>query len=157
MDIVTVLYYGNQTVLKTLDGLDFAHWETGGVCGHWSVKDIIAHLAIEEQILLESLQALNGQSETPTLTAMLNSEKFNDTAVAAYQKHSPEAVFAEYQNLYEQTTALLKTLPTEKLRQKGLIAWYGAEYDLEDMLVYAFYAHKREHCAQINVFRDTLK
>jgi hypothetical protein len=39
----------------------------------------------------------------------------------------------------------------------GLLPWYSAEYDLEDYITYAFYGHKREHCAQIAVYRDTLK
>jgi hypothetical protein len=34
---------------------------------------------------------------------------------------------------------------------------YGLEYALDDFIVYAYYGHKREHTAQIAVFRDTLK
>ena len=41
-------------------------------------------------------------------------------------------------------------------RQAGLIDWYGAEYDLEDFLIYSYYGHKREHSAQIEVFKDLL-
>jgi hypothetical protein len=31
------------------------------------------------------------------------------------------------------------------------------EYSLDDYIVYSSYGHKREHGAQINVFKDTLK
>jgi hypothetical protein len=41
MNAVDILKYGHQTVLRTLDGLPEAQWETGGVCGVWSVKKII--------------------------------------------------------------------------------------------------------------------
>ena len=34
--------------------------------------------------------------------------------------------------------------------------WYGGEYSLEDQLVYRYYGHQREHCAQVEVFRDRL-
>jgi hypothetical protein len=30
------------------------------------------------------------------------------------------------------------------------------EYALDDFIVYQYYGHKREHCAQIAVFRDKL-
>jgi hypothetical protein len=39
----------------------------------------------------------------------------------------------------------------------GLLAWYGAEYDLEDVVAYSQYGHKREHGAQVNVYKDTVK
>jgi hypothetical protein len=48
-------------------------------------------------------------------------------------------------------------LPAESYHQTGLIPWYGAEYDLDDFLVYTYYGHKREHGAQIAVFRDQIK
>jgi hypothetical protein len=44
----------------------------------------------------------------------------------------------------------------DRRRQNGALPWYGAEYDLEDFIAYSFYGHKREHTAQINVFRDAL-
>jgi hypothetical protein len=31
------------------------------------------------------------------------------------------------------------------------------EYALDDYIVYAYYGHKREHSAQIAVFRDLVK
>jgi len=44
MNLSDILKYGHQTVLRTVDGLPDKEWERGGVCGVWSVKDIIAHL-----------------------------------------------------------------------------------------------------------------
>jgi hypothetical protein len=38
----------------------------------------------------------------------------------------------------------------------GTLPWYGPEYALDDFIVYSYYGHKREHSAQINVFRDQL-
>ncbi|MBK9055706.1 MAG: hypothetical protein IPL78_33850 [Chloroflexi bacterium] len=37
---------------------------------------------------------------------------------------------------------------------KGVLAWYGADYDLEDFLVYLLWL-RRAH-AQMAVFRDNL-
>ena len=48
-------------------------------------------------------------------------------------------------------------IPPDTWRQNGTLPWYGAEYSLDDFIVYTFYGHKREHTAQINVFKDTLK
>jgi hypothetical protein len=51
---------------------------------------------------------------------------------------------------------LITQIPPQTLRQPGTIPWYGAEYALDDLLVYMYYGHKREHSAQVGVFRDQL-
>ena len=48
---------------------------------------------------------------------------------------------------------LLDDIPIEELREVGTIPWYGLEYSLDDLIVYMFYGHKREHSAEIAVFR----
>jgi hypothetical protein len=55
MNAVDILKFGQQTVLHTIDSFPDSAWETTGACGVWSVKDIIAHLASYEQVLIEVL------------------------------------------------------------------------------------------------------
>ena len=45
MHALDVLKYGNLTVLRALKDLPPDDWQTPGVCGRWSVREIIAHLA----------------------------------------------------------------------------------------------------------------
>ena len=65
MNATDILKYGQLTVLQTLDGFSETTWETEGACGVWSVKDIIAHLASYEQILVEILATFTGGGSTP--------------------------------------------------------------------------------------------
>jgi hypothetical protein len=83
--------------------------------------------------------------------------QFNDDEVARRADMGPREVFDEYQETQAKSAQLLAQIPVARRRTPGILAWYGAEYDLEDMLAYSFYGHKREHCSQINVFRDLLK
>ena len=55
MNAVDILKFGQQTVLHTIDSFPDSAWETTGAWGVWSVKDIIAHLASYEQVLIEVL------------------------------------------------------------------------------------------------------
>jgi hypothetical protein len=48
-------------------------------------------------------------------------------------------------------------IPADTWVKEGILKWYGAEYDLEDFIVYTFYGHKREHCGQIATFSDRFK
>jgi hypothetical protein len=42
MNVLDVLTYGHLTFTGTLDGVPQAEWETGGVCGVWSVKNCLS-------------------------------------------------------------------------------------------------------------------
>ena len=152
-----VLKYGNRTVLQTLEGIPDARWTGTGVCGHWTVKDVIAHLASYELILTDVLNGFLRGGPTPVLDKYRTDMNFNDSEVNLRASKTPRHVLAEYQENFACNAQLAAKIPTETWRKPGTLPWYGMEYSLEDYIVYAFYGHKREHSAQIAVFKDTLK
>jgi hypothetical protein len=156
MNASDILNYGHQTVLKAIDGISYEAWETSGVVGIWTLKDIVAHLASFEQVLTEILASLQDPAAgTPTLEQYLQ-EGFNDKQVSLRRpKPSPE-VLSEYQGWHTMVKGLIAQLPQATIKQVGLLPWYGAEYDLEDFLVYTYYGHKREHSAQIALYKKRL-
>lgn len=159
MNTLDILKYGHQTVLNSLDPVPQSEWQEPGVCGYWSVKDIVAHLASYELMLYEILAGLLGEdSPTPTLKRMATQGAgvFNDYEVAQRQALTPEEVLTEYTTTHEKVMTYAARIPSESYRQNGILSWYGAEYDLDDFLVYTFYGHKREHMAQVDHFRDSL-
>lgn len=155
MNPLDVLKYGHATVLRTVAKLPEADWQTAGVCGYWSVRQIIAHLASFEQALVEAIDVAGGAEPGPALTALLrNGQAFNDAQVAARASLSAAETLAEYESTHQLTLLRAADLPTERFRRAGFLPRYGQEYDLEDFIAYSFYGHKREHSAQIAVFRD---
>ncbi len=157
MNAQDILKYGHITVLQTIDGLAESEWATGGVCGVWSVKDIIAHLASYEQMLVEVLTSFLGGGPTPYLDQFQDPNgKFNDSQVAMRKDATIAETLAELNTAHAHVMALVEQIPTEMLRQAGTLPWYGMEYALNDFIVYSYYGHKREHSAQIAVFRDRL-
>lgn len=77
------LKYGHLTVLRTIEGLPEAEWETPGVCGVWSVREIIAHLASFEHVLVDVLASSLDGGPTPYLDRYTGeSIHFNDSEVA---------------------------------------------------------------------------
>jgi hypothetical protein len=153
-----VLYYGHGTVVRALDGLPHELWLTPGVVGYWSVKNIISHLASFEMVLIELLGALPQGRPMPTIERFkANPQVFNDVEVDQKRAdQSPADAWAEYTANHQRALSLLEQIPVADRRRVGALPWYGPEYDLEDFLAYSFYGHKREHCAQIMVYRDGL-
>jgi hypothetical protein len=158
MHLLDVLKYGNLTALRAIRNLPEADWHAPGVCGYWSVREIIAHLASFEHVLVEALSAASGSDEYgPYLSAYLqNGQTFNDVQVSARSGLTVLETLAEYETVQARTMEMAASLPQENVRLAGFLPAYGSEYDLEDFIAYAFYGHKREHSAQIAVFRDKI-
>ena len=155
MNALDILRYGQHTVLGGLEGFPEEHWNTPGVCGVWSAKDVIAHLASYEWLLVDILTDVLGGGPTVYLDAFRDGGRpFNDLQVETRKGKSPAEVVAELQSAHAQVMVAMTRLPPDTLRQTGTLPWYGPEYALDDYIVYASYGHKREHSAQIAVFRD---
>jgi len=157
MNAEDILKYGHLTVVGTVEGLPKDQWERPDVCGWWSSKEIIAHLASFEHVLSEILDHILTGSPRPTVERfMASGQIFNDVEVPLRQSMAPADVWVEYEQTHLRTLELMAQIPVEQRRQVGILPEYGSEYDLEDFIAYTFYGHKREHSAQIAVFLDLL-
>ncbi len=159
MNAADVLKYSHTFVLGTMTAFPEDEWETPNVCGAWSTKDIIGHLASFEHMLIDVLHTFIDDPPTPCLNEFLEvgNERFNDIEVGARNNTSPRAVWDEYQSAQAETMNIIARIALARRRELGTLPWYGAEYDLEDFIAYTYYGHKREHMAQVNVFLDSLK
>ena len=54
MNTSDLLEKGHLMVIQVVDGLPELQWDVPGVCGEWSVKDIVAHLASYERVILDA-------------------------------------------------------------------------------------------------------
>ena len=157
MNAMDILKYGHQTVLQTIEGFPEAAWEEAGACGVWSVKDIIAHLASYEEVLGDILSTFIGKHATPYLDRFTEpGGQFNDTEVQRSRGRTVREVLDEFNDAYTQVMSLAAQIRPEQFRQTGTLPWYGLDYALDDVIVYMYYGHKREHSAQIAAFRDRL-
>jgi len=157
MNAVDILKYGHQTALQATDGFREGEWETAGACGVWSVKDIIAHLASYEEVLVDILSTFIGKHPTPYLDRFIElGGQFNDTEVEKRKRRTVREVLDEFNDAYAQVTSLAVQIRPELFRETGTLPWYGMGYALDHVIVYMYYGHKREHSAQIAAFRDRL-
>jgi uncharacterized damage-inducible protein DinB len=158
MNANDILKYGQQTVMEAIDAFPESAWETPGACGVWSVKDILAHLASYEEVLVDILTTFTADSPTPALNTFIElGAQFNDIEVNKRREQTVQDVLAEFNDTHTQVMLLISKIPDASLRQTGTLPWYGVDYSLDDVIVYMYYGHKREHSAQIAAFRDHLK
>jgi hypothetical protein len=158
MNAADILRYGQHTVLQAIDGIEDERWDLAGACGVWSMKDIVAHLTSYERVLEDILGSLQGATAAPYLERFQAVDAaFNDSEVERRRGRAAREVLEEFGTAHGRTLELLAAIPEDKRREPGTLPWYGAEYALDDVIVYMYYGHKREHSAQIAVFRDRLR
>lgn len=158
MNAPTILFYGNKTVEDSIRTLTAQEWTTVGATSAWTPKDVIAHLTSYELLLEEALgHEVDGRAMA-LIDRMGKSEaSFSDTEVAARKDAPVDAALKEYREATERVAALAAKIPAERFREVGTIPWYGAEYSLDDYIVYAIYAHKREHMGMLRLFLKRLR
>ena len=153
MNPLDVLQYGNLTFVKTVQTVPLAEREVPGVCGNWSVKDVIAHLASFEILLMEVLSALLNGSPTPTLDQWLrNPTGFDDQQVLLRRDKSAKEVLTEYVSVFDKVMSFATEIHDEVWGRPGILHWYGGQFSLDDFIIYQYYGHKREHSAEIASF-----
>lgn len=158
MNVTDIIKYGNLTLLGSVKRIPEDEWITPDVCGWWSVKDIMAHMTSFELWHMEVLETfLGGEEGAYTREMAQGGEKFNQIQVARRSEMRVSEVLEEYKVAHSRLMEFAGRIPAETFRKNGTIPWYGIEYCLDDFIVYSNYAHKREHSAQINVFKDKLK
>ena len=125
--------------------------------GEWSTKDILAHLASYEEVLVDILSTFVGRHSTPYLDKFTGlGGQFNDTEVERRRGRTVKEILDEFNDAHAQAMSLTAQIRPEQFRQVGTLPWYGMDYALDDVIVYMYYGHKREHSAQIAAFRDHL-
>ena len=126
MNAVDMLKYGQQTVLQTLQSLPEASWETPSACGVWSVKDIIAHLASYELVLIDVLSTF-ARSESDVSIPYLSrytepGGQLNDEEVTVRKQKSMKEVLGELNDAHARVLSMILRISPETLRQTGTFA-----------------------------------
>ena len=153
MNALDVVRYGHLTFLGSLDKCTVDQVANPGACGIWSVKDIVAHLASYEIVLVGILDEAAGLGPNQTLDRFRDPESdFNDSEVARRRDQRYDDVLGELNGAQATVLTRVSGFTPEHLRRPGTIPWYGGDYALDDLIVYMYYGHKREHTAQIAAF-----
>ena len=152
MNAVDVLMYGQRTVLATIGRYQAEDWDRIAL-GVWTAKDLLGHLGAFEVRFADILATF---VDAPIVSELLTADPrtFNDDQAAVRKDWSIEQVTREFLDAHERVMAHAKAITPERWREVGTIPWYGAEYSLDDLVVYQMYGHKREHDPQLQAVAE---
>lgn len=148
MNTIDVLTYGQQTILRTVARYRPGDWSRIAL-GVWTAKDLLGHLGAFEVRFADVLAAFVG---APVASELMDADPatFNDDQAAIRADWTVERVTDEFLTAHERVMTHARAIPAERWREAGTIPWYGAEYSLNDLVVYQMYGHKREHDPQLS-------
>jgi hypothetical protein len=147
MNTLDVLRYGQRTIRSTIDRYGPDDWGRIAL-GTWTAKDLLGHLGAFEVRFADQLAPFVGASVETDLPSA-DPRTFNDDQAAVRQGWPIERVMAEFLEAHERVMRHAGLITPEVWRETGTIPWYGAEYSLNDLVVYQQYGHKREHDPQL--------
>lgn len=149
MNAVALLKYGQQTVLQTLEGFPESAVETPGACGVWSVKDILAHLASYERVLVDVLSTFGSLQPISYLNKFTDPVgQCNDTEVDVRKARTMQEVLDEFNGAHAQVMSLAPQISPERFRQTGTLPWMMS-LSLPSMGINASIVLKSPRCVTI--------
>jgi uncharacterized damage-inducible protein DinB len=127
-----------------LDQIGPARMDQGGVAGHWSMKDIVAHLTGWQRRVVANLQAAQrGEPEPPPhWPAHLEAEDdINAWIYQANRGRSVREVLDETQHVFQQLLAVIEGFPDDVRVEHIEPAFYLVWVDGERFLTGEFFNH----------------
>ena len=140
--------------------VDVSRMTQPGVAGEWSLKDVLAHVAVSEEWISSVLEELM-RGETKTLDSGqpedIDVEKRNARFFRQNQHRSLQEVRAFSQQAFQHLLVVVQSLPEEDLiaaspRFKHLLPAYWPDEPLWETIAGGSYEHYHQHIPDIRIW-----
>lgn len=135
---------------QVLSPLSEVQWTTPGANGGWSIKDIIAHIAVWQRRMLRRLQAA-ALHEAPDPQLQVSDEgidSLNARFFAENRERPIAEVYDDFRTTYHEIDGLVPTLSDADLFEAGRFDWLDGSA-LWELVAGDTYEHYDEHMQSI--------
>lgn len=156
-ELIEVLEDTHQELVEMLEDLPDSLLLEAGVCGNWSIKDILAHLTYWEGQTITLIFQLQRGIEQPT-TAHFSSKsinEINDHWQTVSQPRPLEIIWEDFTNIRKQTIRRVKELDEKDLIQPDRYPCLKGK-PLIEIISNNSYEHDEEHADEIREWLDQL-
>jgi hypothetical protein len=140
--LVAVLNAARHELLTAADLVPPADRTSRPVCGHWTLKDLVGHVADWEQVGVEGLRHM-AAGRSPDIAHIPDIEAWNREHAAAREGQAWETCWVDLHETREQLLDVLQEMDQGRIDQSYLFPWgpQGTAYEW----VRVFATHDREH------------
>ena len=153
-ELLDALEDERENFMDAIEGLTDEEMNEPGVCGDWSVKDIIFHLSMWEADLVKLLWQLS-QGEKPSTAFFTNPsvEATNAAWQEISQTRTLDQVIADFETVRKQTFRRVRLIPEDELSDPKRYPWLEGSA-LWEWIAGDSFEHEIEHAAQIREWRQ---
>jgi hypothetical protein len=156
-ELVEALEKGRQQFLQTIEGLDEASLTQTGVVGHWSIKDVMAHLSMDEAEIVKMLyQAREGTKPTTSQFQNIQVDQQNAEWYEQTKDRTLDQVQRDFLAVRKQTLRRVAAFTDAELDQKGYFPWLK-KASLSDIILDDTVIHEEDHRQQLAQWRQESK
>src|SRR5579859_2855855 len=140
-------------MLQALDGLSPDAMLRPGVVGMWSVKDILAHLAIWQSELITALSQLEWPDRVPEIVQIEDIDEFNAQEYRANVRRSLDVVLEDFHGVHKHLLKMVDDVNEKWLDDPRKFPWMEGE-GLWYLIAENGYWHEEEHAENIKQWRQ---
>ncbi len=140
-------------MLQALDGLSPDAMLRPGVVGMWSVKDVLAHLAIWQSELITALSQLDRPGRVPEIVEIEDIDDFNASQYRANVRRSLDVVLEDFEGVHKHLIKTVEGLNDKLLDDPRKFPWMEGE-PLWYLIAENGYSHEQEHAEDIKRWRQ---
>lgn len=148
-DVLTTLLYGRRDWDALLEEVDEVRIQQPGVCGKWSIKDLIAHVTWFEAEMVELFRSctLSGSPLWELKTDQRNERIFQDN-----QFRSLDDIRQESLKVFAHLLTAIEEVTPAALLDPGEISGMPADWDPLEILASNTWGHYEVHSRHIRDF-----
>ena len=135
-----------------------AHWEEPGVEGHWSIKDIVAHITYFENWTADVTGALERGEPLPTSPYKgMEVDQENALIYQRYHARPLAEVVRESQASFLRSLDVVQRLRDEDLYSQEFTRPAGVDWVIFDLIEGDTFGHYRDHIASVQAWLTQIK
>ena len=152
-DLINVLESSREGFLEAIEGLSEDQLTHSGVCGEWSIKDVLAHLLMWEAETIKLLFQV-GQGKVPTTIhhRSVSDDVQNELWYQQTKNRPLQAVLDDFHAIRTQTIRQVQAISEDRLNNSTLFPWLKGK-TLTILILRSIPEHDHEHRAQIEAWR----
>lgn len=153
-DLIDNLEREWEALEAAIDGLDDQQMIEIAVIGKWTVKDILAHIAVWESKLVTDLFKID-RGVTPELPTLSDAqvEQLNERYYAEQKDRSIERILEDIQGVHLALLNRLEDFSEKALSDPKKYKWMNGK-PLSEWISDDSYVHYHEHAQDIRVWRE---
>ncbi|MEN4011297.1 MAG: DinB family protein [Bellilinea sp.] len=152
---IRALIESHQALVDFVSALPPEERTQPGAAGNWSVKDILAHMAMWEAEIIKTLfQARRVSKPSTVLFKKISDDDQNALWYAQFKDRSFERVWGDFTIIRDQTIRQVQEYSQEELNNPNLYPWLKGKTTLAGLVTTGILDHDQEHLRALRAWKQ---